>query len=241
MNALIQHRSSGSTPVLVRFAELAAMDGEGIAALKVAQAQAVMLRARTELTTEGRPIPMPRLIVSGWAARVRILADGRRQFLSFLLPGDLIGMCRQPNPIAVSTVVALTELSVCTPPAPDRSPALANAYAISMALEEGYLLAQITRLGRFHAQERITDLLLELNERLTMNGMAYNGRFEVPLTQEMLGDALGLTSVHVNRMLQAARQQGDLTWRDRQVVLPDPEALARKLNRLAVRVSLRND
>lgn len=230
-------RADHASPVLTRLAALAPLDQEAIGAVRAAIDQAVRVRARTELITEGLEIPCPRLIVSGWAARVRILADGRRQFLSFLLPGDFIGLCQQPRPVAVSTVVALTDLMVCNPPWPTRSSALTAAYATSHALEEAYLLAQITRLGRLHAQERIADLLLEFNERLELNGMARSGRFEVPLTQEMLGDALGLTSVHVNRMLQAARQQGDLTWRDRQVVLADPAALARKVNRLAVRVT----
>lgn len=224
-------------PALTRLAALAPLERDALAALETAIAYAQPVRVRTELMTEGKDVLTSRLIVAGWAARVKIMADGRRQFLSFLLPGDFIGLCRQPRPLAVSTVVALTDLLVCTPPSPHLSPALAEAYAISLALEEAYLLAHIARLGRLHAQERIADLLLEIHERLELNGMANAGQFEVPLTQEMLGDALGLTSVHVNRMLQAARREGDLSWQEKQVALPDPVALARKVGRAPVRVS----
>jgi CRP-like cAMP-binding protein len=134
-------------------------------------------------------------------------------------------------------VAALTDLVVCTPPGADVSPTLRDAYAMSEALEEAYLLAHIARLGRLHAQERIADLFLELHERLSLNGTAGPRGFDIPLTQEMLGDALGLTSVHVNRMLQAARRDGDLDWRDRRVVLTDPALLARKVGRVPAVVS----
>lgn len=225
------------SPALLRMTALAELDRDSIAALETAIANATPTRARAEVVVEGREIAAPRLIAAGWAARVRLMNDGRRQFLSFLLPGDMIGMCHQPRPIAVSTVVALTDLLVATPPPSARGSELAHAYAISHALEEAYLLAQITRLGRLHAQERIADLLLELHERLTLNGMAVDGGFDAPLTQEMLGDALGLTSVHINRTLQLARRDGDLVWRDGRVTLTDPVALAHKVGRAPVRVS----
>src|SRR4029453_12642178 len=103
-------------------------------------------RPRSELLTEGHEIREALLIVEGWAARVRILSDGRRQFLSFLLPGDLVGLCRHERALAVSNVVAITPLKTCRAPDGDLHPSLSKAYAVSHALEEAYLLAQITRL-----------------------------------------------------------------------------------------------
>lgn len=164
-------------------------------------------------------------------------AGGRRQILSFLLPGDLIGVCNQPSPLAVSTVTAITEIGVCPLPPACEAPALAQAYTMSLALESAYLLDQIARLGRLSAQERIYSLLLEIHERLQLNGMAEAGAFDVPLTQEMMADALGLTSVHVNRMLQIARRQGDLQWRNGRVKLINPAELARQIGRSPARVS----
>jgi CRP-like cAMP-binding protein len=95
----------------------------------------------------------------------------------------------------------------------------------------------VTRLGRLNAQERIGDLLLELNERLALAGLADPQGFAMPLTQEMLADALGLTPVHVNRMLQLARREGDIEWRPGRVTLTDVAALAQKVGRAPVRVS----
>lgn len=224
-------------PVLQRLASLASLDVMAVAAIHAALREQRPHKIRSELLTEGAPVPAMRLLVHGWAARVRVLGDGRRQFLSFVLPGDLIGLCRHPQPLAVSTVVALTPVAVCAAPPAGTSPSLEHAYAIGQALEEAYLLDQITRLGRLNAQERIISLFLELHERLERAGLTRNHSFDLPLTQEVLADSLGLTSVHVNRMLQQARKDGDLQWRDGHVTLREPALLGRNINRLPVRVT----
>jgi CRP-like cAMP-binding protein len=223
-------------PAATRLSALAPLDAESIQALERSIAASVADRARSELLTEGREIPAALLIVEGWAARVRILSDGRRQFLSFLLPGDLIGMCHQKRPLAVSNVVAITPVRTCRAPDGDLYPALAQAYAVSGALEEAYLLAQITRLGRLNALERLADVMLELRERLELSGQLRNGTFDMPLTQEMLADVLGLTPVHINRMVQQARRQDWLEWRAKRVTIKDAAAVASRVGRVPVRV-----
>lgn len=227
----------GPSPAILRLSRLAPLTTPDMAALTSALSERRELRAHRELLAEGREISAPRLIVSGWAARVRLLTDGRRQIMSLSLPGDLIGMCRQPRPLAVSTVVALTDVVHCPAPAAHSLPHLADAYAVSQALDEAYLLSQITRLGRLNAEERIGDLLLELHERLTLAGLTDRGGFNLPLTQEVLADALGLTSVHVNRMIQLMRREGDIEWKARRVILRDPEMLARRIGRMPPRVT----
>jgi CRP-like cAMP-binding protein len=231
--------SDGETPAAIRrLSALAPLDDAALAALEAAIRQAHPVAARRDLVVEGKEIAEPKLIVSGWAMRVRLLADGRRQVLSFLLPGDLIGYCRHRRPIAVSTVLALQDLLVCAAPTCSDLPELEAAYATSAALEEAYLLAHIMRLGRLTAQERIYDLLLEFRDRLALAGLAQDETFSLPLTQEMLADALGLTAVHINRMLQLSRSMGDLRWTGRSVTLVDPDALAERIGYLPPRVSL---
>ena len=78
--------------------------------------------------------------------------------------------------------------------------------------------------------------MLELRDRLALAGLVRNGAFEMPLTQEMLADVLGLTPVHVNRMVQQARRQGWLEWRAKRVTIADPTGLAATIGRSAVRV-----
>ncbi|PVX29332.1 Crp/Fnr family transcriptional regulator [Sphingomonas pokkalii] len=228
--------STFDSPALHRLSRIAPLGDAARDLIALAVREPRRVPMRRELLIEGRAVPEPMLLVSGWAARVRILADGRRQFLSFLLPGDLIGLCRHDRPLAVSTVQTLTDAKVATVPDVDL-PELRQAYAASNALEEAYLLAQITRLGRLNALDRICDLMLEIHERLALADLVQGDSFEVPLTQEMLADALGLTPVHINRMLQQARRDGDLEWRGSLVTLLDPAALSHRLGRTPARVT----
>jgi CRP-like cAMP-binding protein len=222
---------------LRRLQSLAPLDAGARAAVEAAIQKAQSVSPHSEIIAEGETIQGQKLIVSGWVARVRQLSDGRRQILGFLLPGELIGVCHQPEPLAVSTVVALSDAMICTAPSARISHELARAYAISHALDEAQLLASIMRLGRLDAYERIIDLLLEFNERLALSGLATGGNFALPLTQEIMADALGLTAVHVNRMLQRARNNGELTWRGGQVALRDPATLAEAIGHQPARVS----
>jgi len=224
-------------PALHRLSRLAPLDHASVTALGEAIARPQQFRPRRDLMVEGRDIASPHLILSGWAARVRILLDGRRQFLNFLLPGDVVGLYHHRRPVAPTSIITLTEVTTCAPPELGTLPALDEAYAVAHAMDEAYLLAQIARLGRMNAMERIGDLMLELHERLELSEMTHGRSFDLPITQETLADALGLTAVHVNRMLQAARRAGDLIWSSRSMTIPDPKALARKVGRAQIRVT----
>jgi len=237
MTASRAHAHDPGAPALRRLLALnPALDEPALAALRLAMARTRTVRPHRELMTEGRDITETQLVIDGWAARVRQLADGRRQIMNFILPGDLIGLCDYDRPVASSTIVAITPVTVCTAPDRSVSPGLDRAYAISRAMDEAHLMAQITRLGRLNAHERIADLLLELLERLSLVGLAAGGRFVMPLTQEVVADALGLTSVHVNRMLQQARRAGELIWSGRDLMLTAPDELRGAIGRNAVQV-----
>ncbi len=186
---------------------------------------------RTEMHREG-DYAVPTVILSGWACSVRTLPDGRRQIMSFLLPGDIVGKVapRLPSPFAA---VALTRVRVAdamplyetTSGADPTQPGLAQGLYLLGLLNEALLGDQITRLGRQTAYERFGNLLLELYHRLHVVGLARDGRFALPLTQEMLADALGLSVVHVNRTVQQMRRDGLLELRAGTVVIPALETL----------------
>ncbi len=224
-------------PAIRRLDALFPLEPETATALLRAAAESRPLARGRELIGEGRSIDGSVLILEGWAARMRELADGRRQIVNFVLPGDFVGVCHHLQPLASSTIVAITPLRVCDVPDRDDHPDLAHAAAISGALDEAHLIGQITRLGRLSAHERIIDLLLEFHERLDLAGLVEDGAYRLPITQEMLADALGLTPVHINRTLQRARKSHELDWREKSVVLHDPAALRRKVGRNPVRVT----
>lgn len=185
-----------------------------------------------ELITEGDTQRKPRFVVAGWAARQRVLSDGRRQIFSMILPGDNFGVAPRNAPPAPWTVVALTALeTVDAEPVLDAAldgccPGLARALTAAALEEERLLLDHMVRLGQQTAYERVAHFLLELQRRLQMAGLGDSQRFPLPLTQEILADALGLSIVHVNRTLQQLRRERLIELRSGVAILLQPEALA---------------
>lgn len=169
--------------------------------------------ARSDLYAEGAPCPA-RFIVSGWGCRQRILSDGRRQIVSVLLPGDMVGPALRPRLHSACAGAALTAMETIdvTPlvkEAEQRGPGasgVARALHLLQALDEWALRDQVVRLGRQTAYERLLHLLLQFRDRLTAMGLEQPDHYAMPLTQEMLADTLGMTVVHVNRTLQQARR-----------------------------------
>lgn len=186
-----------------------------------------LVRARREIMREGETPAGIIALRSGWAALARHFPDGRRQLQHILVPGDLLSVDRE-TPYAVS-IVALTPVALVDLDGPHghEGDVFEPALRRHALLTVGYLLNATARLGRQSALERFAHLLLELRERLSDVGLAGPSRFEMPLTQEMLADTLGLTSVHVNRTLQSMRQQGLIALSGREVTLLQPDELAR--------------
>ncbi|HEX8233373.1 MAG TPA: Crp/Fnr family transcriptional regulator [Caulobacteraceae bacterium] len=224
----------GSHPFLRRMSALAALtqaDRALIAALPPARERYM---AGEDLFEEGAAVGQARIIVSGWGCRMRLLPDGRRQIFMILLPGDAIGLCARPEPLALSTTVALTRLetvdasSIAEAIGSDSAAhaGLSAAVKVSSGVEEAGLLDHITRLGRQTAFERTAHLLLELRHRLNIAGLADGRRFPLPLTQEVLSDVLGLSIVHVNRTIQQLRRENLIVLRSGSVELINPERLA---------------
>ncbi|HEV2533282.1 Crp/Fnr family transcriptional regulator [Phenylobacterium sp.] len=183
-----------------------------------------------QLIAEGDGAGRPRFVVSGWACRQRLMPDGRRQIFSLLLPGDGVGFGARPS---LSSVVALTALETVDASVLQdtvrrgASPGLARALAAADLREDALLLDHAVRLGRLTAFERVAHFMLELQQRLEIAGLGDRQRFPLPLTQEILADALGLSIVHVNRTLQQLRRAGLIELRSGVAILREPEALAR--------------
>ncbi len=180
-----------------------------------------------ELIIEGAPVRSPRFLVSGWACRFRILGDGRRKIITFLLPGDAIGICGRARPLGLCNAAAVIDCQTLNAASgfddiwdnADRHPQLIEALRLASALDEKLLLDHIVRLGRQTAFERLGHLLMELHWRLDRVGLAESWSFNLPLTQELLADATGLSIVHVNRTLQQMRKDGLIEWRQRNQML----------------------
>jgi CRP-like cAMP-binding protein len=176
----------------------------------------------------------PTFLISGWAARVRWLADGRRQIVSLVLPGEGLGVCERPEPLALCPVIAVTGITLAHADAVKRlafesdgpnGSDLRIALKLSAALDEAGLIDQVVRLGRQTALERISHLFLELRFRLSLTDMVRDDAFDLPLTQEQLADVLGLSTVHVNRTLQQLRTEEAVEFRNGRLRLLRPALL----------------
>jgi len=196
-----------------------------------------------QLVPEGVGGVRPRFVVSGWACRQRLMPDGRRQIFSILLPGDSFGFEARPS---LASLIALTSLETVDAGAAQdairrgAAPNLARAVAISHVLEDALLLDHAVRLGRLTAFERVAHFLLELQQRLEVAGLGDRQRFPLPLTQEILADALGLSIVHVNRTLQQLRRAALIELRSGVAIILEPEALAKVCDYRPVSVAASN-
>lgn len=214
------------SPAITRLKALAPLSEAELDALGKAEENCQTVRPHHEIAGEGIAFAEPSVVVSGWAGRVRSFADGRRQILSVLLPGDLIGQPQVRQSLAPTMIVAITDVTLCGAPEADPAGNLARAYAASAALDESYLYRHVARLGRLSAYERIVDWLLETHERLTLAGLTKEDWHPLPMTQELLADVLGLTSVHVNRTLQMLRREGLIDLRGGSAVLLQKQRLS---------------
>lgn len=188
----------------------------------------------------GRPIRRagraPRelhLLLSGWAGREKMVESGARQFCLFLLPGDFCDLDALRLDRLTYATIALT---ACDVAAIDRqaltavieaSPKVATRMLRLMAVENAAMTEWTINLGRRSALERTANLLSELAARLGRLGLAGDGGFHLPVSQEIIADRLGLTAVHVNRMLQQLRTAGLIRLAMRRVTILDPDRLAR--------------
>lgn len=169
---------------------------------------------RRNIYDADRPTENVFIICSGWAFRFVQLPDGRRQTLSILLPGDLVsGMALFARKLRYS-VQALTKVTYCRLNRAEligslaAKPELLNALTGIFVAEQERADEAITDLGRRSASERISRFILHLMNRLAERDMVHDQSFDFPLRQQHIADAVGLTTVHVSRVMGALRQMG---------------------------------
>ncbi|MBK1697258.1 Crp/Fnr family transcriptional regulator [Rhodovibrio salinarum] len=180
----------------------------------------------TDIVTEGEPHRRGHVILDGWAASYKTLPDGRRQILSFLMPGDIVGLFAPVSAVCTASVATLNDLEVATfmpeevVTVTSRSPRLGVALGWAAAREHEILAEHLVNVGRRSAAERVAHLFLEFWARLRVRGLTNGKRFTIPVTQTIIADTLGLSVVHVNRTLRQLSNQGILeSNRDKAVIV----------------------
>ncbi|AWN51646.1 Crp/Fnr family transcriptional regulator [Methylobacterium sp. 17Sr1-1] len=171
----------------------------------------------------------------GWAGRLRTLEDGRSQFILIFLPGDLFAVkslfvTHSPDAVQALSEVLVEQVDHRTlREAYERDSDLATRCMWQVIEEERRLHNWVVGLGRGSADERLSMLLVELRGRLIRSGALPPDAtaYDLPMTQEQIGDHLGISNVHVNRVLRAFREDGIVTMRGRRVTIGDLDALVR--------------
>lgn len=171
------------------------------------------------------------VILDGWTRCYQLLADGRRQILSFHVPGDLPDLQSLHLQSLDFGMATVTRSIVAFLPHPDlrklsdRYPAIAQAFWREVIVTAATHRAWIVSLGRRDARQKLTHLFCELYLRLEAVGLTDGLSMPMPIRQSDLADALGLTSVHVNRTLKSLRDQGVIDLSARRLLIRDWDAL----------------
>jgi CRP-like cAMP-binding protein len=211
---------------------LAPLDAREAAALLDLTATSRTISCGREIISEGKRCSAISLITEGIALRYRILRDGRRQILNFLFPGDFAGTLSCHFESALYSIKALTPVTLSPMSLArlselfDTHPRLALKLFWQFAAGATMLSERLIGLGRRSAEERVAHFLLELLTRLQDLGLADQRSFRLPLTQEMLSDALGLSIPYVNRVLQQLREDGLVTIKHQTVTIDNFEELS---------------
>jgi CRP-like cAMP-binding protein len=217
---------------LIRKLELCApLSSDEKQALEIACSSVRRLGARCDLVREGDPTQGINVVLEGFACRYRVQADGRRVMVGIVLPGDMcdVRVCilkRMDHAIGTLSPVhaaLLSRDSVLT--LMDRFPRLTRALWWSTLVEESITREWLVNVGHRTAFERMAHFFCEVFQRLQSVGLTRDCICDLPLTQTEIGDALALSTVHVNRVLMEMRHSGLITFRNQNLTIHDLETL----------------
>tara|TARA_R110000787_G_scaffold51589_2_gene122107 strand:- start:1989 stop:2720 length:732 start_codon:yes stop_codon:yes gene_type:complete len=187
--------------------------------------------AGRDLVHQGQTDHAAYILESGWACSYKLLHDGQRQIVDFQIPGDFLGLRSVVLHISDHSIEPVTDIEVTEVHVSDllevfsQTPRLATAVLWAASRDEAMVVEHLVGIGRRDAAERMAHFLLELGARLSLVGLGSRTGYACPLTQYLLADALGLSAVHVNRVLRQLREQGLVTFRDGFVTFDDYDRL----------------
>jgi CRP-like cAMP-binding protein len=185
------------------------------------------LEPSTYLLREGEPPQSCPVLIDGFVFRQKVTRDGERAIVALHIPGDpldfqslFLAVADHNLQVMTRATVALIARSALEEAMRTR-PAIANAVMVSATVDASIGREWLLNIGRRSARERLAHLLCEFACRMEAHGLAASGDCALPMTQEQLGDALGLTSVHVNRTLRGLEAEGAIQRDGRRIRFDD--------------------
>ena len=228
------HDHTTLQPMLRRLRYWVSLDSADEAALLALPHQVRQVERHGYLVREHDRTSQTCLLLTGFAMRHKIVGDGARQIVSIHMAGDLVDLQNSMLRVADHSVQMLTQCRAAAIPkdailalAAER-PRVAQALWHDTLIDASVSREWIANVGRRDARTRIAHLLCEFALRLKVAGLGEDSDYELPMTQEQLGDCTGLTSVHVNRTVRGLEVEGLITRRNsRSITIGDWQKLAK--------------
>lgn len=183
--------------------------------------------AGVDMVHQGQAEQSAYILAKGWACSYKLLPNGARQIVDFQIPGDFLGLRSVLFRTADHNIEPITQIEASEVIVTDlleafgNTPRLATAVLWAASRDEAMVVEHLVGIGRRNALERTAHYLLEFGARLKLVGLATPTGYDCPLSQYMLADALGLSAVHVNRVLRQLREMELLTFQRGQVAFDD--------------------
>jgi len=219
------------SPFARKLGAFVALSGEEMSALDRLYGRRKVFPAGRDIVHQGQTDQSAYILASGWVCSYKLLSDGARQIVDFQIPGDFLGLrsvlfrTSDHNVEPVTSVEASEVLAEDLLETFSKTPRLATAVLWAASRDEAMVVEHLVGVGRRDAKERTAHFLLELGARLKLVGLGSTLGYACPLSQYLLADALGLSAVHINRVLRELREDGLLTFQRGQVEIHDLDAL----------------
>jgi CRP-like cAMP-binding protein len=220
------------TPVSNKLRQLGGLAPEEKRVLLAAPTRLREVPRHQDIVSEGARLGESCLILQGFACRYKLLPGGKRQILAFQIPGDFCDIQSFILDVMDHGICCLTRCKLAVYPhatlrqITERYPAIHRALWKETLVDASVYREWMASIGRRNAYQRIAHLLCEIMTRLQAVGLATGHSCEFPVTQADIGDSLGLSVVHVNRVLQQMRRKGLITFHDNTLVIHQWEQLA---------------
>ncbi|MCZ7676166.1 MAG: Crp/Fnr family transcriptional regulator [Roseovarius sp.] len=188
--------------------------------------------AGRDMAHQGQSDHAAYILSRGWVCSYKIQPDGTRQIVDFQVPGDFLGLrsvLLRTSDHSFEPIVDIEAVEVLASDLLEafaHTPRLAAAVLWAASRDEAMVVEHLVSIGRRGADARMAHFLLELSSRLALVGMGSREGYDCPLTQNHLADTLGLSAVHVNRVLRQLRESGLVTFQGGRVSIHDHDRLA---------------
>jgi CRP-like cAMP-binding protein len=222
-----------NTPLVRKLGAFVALSDPELSVLASLHKRRRTFVAGRDIVHQGQSDQAAYILASGWACSYKLLEDGQRQIVDFQIPGDFLGLRSVLLKVSDHSIEPVTDIEVTEVILGDlldafaQTPRLATAVLWAASRDEAMVVEHLVDVGRRDAAKRMAHFLLELGARLAMVGLGSKDGYDCPLSQYLLADALGLSAVHVNRVLRQLREAGMVTFRDGFVAFDDYDQLAK--------------